>query len=208
HPASVPGTPQHKHYVISSKTLDGEELATEEQINKLVELAKSVDKKPYVVPADVSPVVADMGVLVTTVTLTGILDYYNIGTGVIKAPEKMIEKQVFMTLQTMASIVETSGIKGLIKALNPELLVQSAYSMKLENNQKELDAALELLPIFYNELKNEVENVEVKPIKLIAAQSLVEEIMEELKRIIGENAAKGIFKRSLKRLMEKYGYKN
>ncbi|WP_456375349.1 H(2)-dependent methylenetetrahydromethanopterin dehydrogenase-related protein, partial [Methanocaldococcus sp.] len=48
HPASVPGTPQHKHYVISSKTLDGEELATEEQINKLVELAKSVNKKPYV----------------------------------------------------------------------------------------------------------------------------------------------------------------
>ncbi|MCQ6254462.1 5,10-methenyltetrahydromethanopterin hydrogenase family protein, partial [Methanocaldococcus sp.] len=167
-----------------------------------------VNKKPYVAPADVVPVVADMGVLVTAIALAGILDYYSIGTRVIKAPKKMIEKQVFMTLQTMASIVETSGIKGLIKALNPELLVQSAYSMKLENNQKELDAALELLPIFYNELKNEVENVEVKPIKLIAAQSLVEKIMEELKRIIGENAAKGIFKRSLKRLMEKYGYKN
>lgn len=47
HPAAVPGTPQHGHYVIGGKTTDGKELATEEQIKKAVELAKSAGKEAY-----------------------------------------------------------------------------------------------------------------------------------------------------------------
>lgn len=49
-----------------------------------------------------------MGCLVTAVTLAGVLDYYSVGTKVIKAPKEMVEKQIVMTLQTMASLVESS----------------------------------------------------------------------------------------------------
>lgn len=198
HPAGVPGTPQHKHYVISGKTLDGEEFATEEQINKLVELVESVGKKPYVVPADVSPVVADMGSLVTAVSLAGILDYYTIGRKIIKAPKKMIESQIIMTLQCLSSIIETSGIEGLLKVINPELLINSAMSMKLCDEQKDLDVALEILRNLGESLRKESENAEIKPTTLVASQSLV----NELKSLMGDNACGGAIKRSRRRLFE------
>nr|4YT4_A Chain A, H(2)-forming methylenetetrahydromethanopterin dehydrogenase-related protein MJ1338 [Methanocaldococcus jannaschii]6HUX_A Chain A, H(2)-forming methylenetetrahydromethanopterin dehydrogenase-related protein MJ1338 [Methanocaldococcus jannaschii DSM 2661] len=198
HPAAVPGTPQHGHYVIGGKTTDGKELATEEQIKKAVELAKSAGKEAYVVPADVSSVVADMGSLVTAVALSGVLDYYTVGRKIINAPKKMIEQQVIMTLQTMASLVETSGIEGMVKALNPELLIRSASSMKLLDRQKDLDAALEILQNLDETLKAEVEKAEIKPTTLVAAQSLVKEI----KTLIGGAAAEGAIKRSARKLFE------
>jgi H2-forming N5,N10-methylenetetrahydromethanopterin dehydrogenase-like enzyme len=89
------------------------------------------------VPADVSSAVADMGSLVTAVTLSGVLDYYQVGTKIIKAPSEMVEKQILMTLQTMASLVESSGVEGLLKAINPELLVKSASSMHLLEEQND-----------------------------------------------------------------------
>ncbi|XRO76546.1 H(2)-dependent methylenetetrahydromethanopterin dehydrogenase-related protein [Methanocaldococcus sp. 10A] len=198
HPAAVPGTPQHGHYVIGGKTTDGRELASESQINKLVELAKSAGKEAYVVPADVSSVVSDMGSLVTAVALSGVLDYYTVGSKIIKVPKKMIEQQVIMTLQTMASLVETSGIEGLLKALNPELLIRSASSMKLLDIQKDLDAALYILKNLDETLKKEAENAEIKPTTLVAAQSLVKEI----KTLIGGAAAEGAIKRSARKLFE------
>jgi H2-forming N(5),N(10)-methenyltetrahydromethanopterin dehydrogenase-like protein len=198
HPAAVPGTPQHGHYVIGGKTTDGKELANEEQIKKVVELAKSAGKEAYVVPADVSSVVADMGSLVTAVALSGVLDYYTVGRKIIKAPKKMIEQQVIMTLQTMASLVETSGVEGLVKALNPELLIRSASSMKLLDKQKDLDDALEILKNLDETLKKEAENAEIKPTTLVAAQSLVKEI----KTLIGGAAAEGAIKRSARKLFE------
>ena len=39
-----------------------------------------------------------MGSLVTAVTLSGVLDYYYVGTQIIKAPEEMVEKQIFNDL--------------------------------------------------------------------------------------------------------------
>ncbi len=198
HPAAVPGTPQHGHYVISGKTTERKELASEEQIKKVVELAESAGKKAYVVPADVSSVVADMGSLVTAVALSGVLDYYTIGRKIINVPKRMIEQQVIMTLQTMASLVETSGVEGMVKAVNPELLVRSASSMKLSDKQKDLEAALEILQNLDETLKKEVEKAEIKPTTLVAAQSLVKEI----KTLIGGAAAEGAIKRSARKLFE------
>ncbi|CAB3287286.1 Coenzyme F420-dependent N(5),N(10)-methenyltetrahydromethanopterin reductase-related protein [Methanocaldococcus lauensis] len=196
HPASVPGTPQHKHYVISGKTLDGVELATDEQINKLVELTKSVNKKPYVVPADVSPVVADMGVLVTAIALAGILDYYSVGTKIIKAPKKMVEMQIIRSLECLGSIIETHGVPGLLKIINPELVVNSAISMKLSEEQKEVDVCLEIIRNINEPLLKESEKVELKPTTLVATQALV----KELKTLMGEKASEGAIKRSRLRL--------
>jgi H2-forming N(5),N(10)-methenyltetrahydromethanopterin dehydrogenase-like protein len=196
HPAAVPGTPQHEHYVISGASTDGTTYATEEQINKCVQLAESADKKAYVVPADVSSTVADMGSLVTAVALAGVLDYYSVGKNIIKAPEKMIEQQIIMTLQTMASLVETSGVKGLLKAINPELLIKSSSSMHLLEQQKELDEALEILNNLDEKLLNESQNATINPTTLVAAQALV----KELKTLIGGAAANGAIKRSMRKL--------
>ncbi|WP_456373829.1 5,10-methenyltetrahydromethanopterin hydrogenase family protein, partial [Methanocaldococcus sp.] len=180
--------------------LDGEELATEEQINKLVELAKSVNKKPYVVPADVSPVVADMGVLVTAIALAGILDYYNIGTGVIKAPKKMIEMQIVRSLECLGSIIEILGVPGLLKIIDPELVVNSVISMKLLEEQKDIDICLEILRNINESLIKESEKVELKPITLVATQALV----QELRTLLGEKASEGAIKRSRLRLFKEF----
>ena len=196
HPAAVPGTPQHEHYVISGISTNGTTYASEEQINKCVQLAESAGKKVYIVPADVSSTVADMGSLVTAVTLAGVLDYYSVGKEVIKAPEKMIEQQIIMTLQTMASLVETSGVRGLLKAINPELLVRSSSSMQLLEQQKELIDSLEVLKNLDENLSKESQNATINPTTLVASQALVKEI----KTLIGGAAANGAIKRSTRKL--------
>ncbi|ABR54921.1 coenzyme F420-dependent N(5),N(10)-methenyltetrahydromethanopterin reductase-related protein [Methanococcus vannielii SB] len=198
HPAAVPGTPQHGHYVISNKATNGTSYANDEQIQKCVRLTESVDKVPYLIPADVSATVSDMGSLLTAVTLSGVLDYYSVGTKIIKAPKKMVEQQILMTLQTMASLVETSGVNGLLKALNPELLTKTASSMHLLEKQKDLDAALDILKSLDGELKHASENAEIKPTTLVAAQSLV----KELETLIGGAAANGAIKRSTRKLFQ------
>ena len=139
-----------------------------------------------------------MGSLLTAVTLSGVLDYYSVGTKIIKAPKKMVEKQILMTLQTMASLVESSGVDGLLRALNPELVTKSASSMHLLEKQKDLDAALEILTNLDGELQKASTSAEIKPTTLVAAQSLV----KELETLIGGPAANGAIKRSTRKLFQ------
>jgi len=198
HPAAVPGTPQHGHYVIGGRSSNNMDIATEEQIRKCVELAESCKKDAYVVPADVSSAVADMGSLVTAVTLSGVLDYYKVGTEIIKAPEEMVEKQILMTLQTVASLVESSGVYGMLKAINPDLLVKSAKSMHLLEEQEELDAALNKLSVLGPEILERTDKSAVKPTNLVAAQALA----RELQNLMGEVAAEGTIRRCMRKMFE------
>ncbi|HII84111.1 MAG TPA: H(2)-dependent methylenetetrahydromethanopterin dehydrogenase-related protein [Methanobacterium subterraneum] len=198
HPAAVPGTPQHGHYVIGGHTTNDLDLATGEQITKCVDLVKSCKKEAYIVPADVSSAVADMGSLVTAVTLSGVLDYYQVGTKIIKAPKEMVEKQILMTLQTMASLVESSGVEGLLTAMNPDLLVKSARSMHLLEEQKELDAALETLSNLDPELMENSRNATIKPTNLVAAQALSRELLN----LMGEKASEGTIRRCMRKMFE------
>ncbi|WP_423793029.1 H(2)-dependent methylenetetrahydromethanopterin dehydrogenase-related protein [Methanocaldococcus indicus] len=198
HPAAVPGTPQHKHYVISTSTLNNKQLATDEQINKLKELAESCGKKPYLVPADVSPIFADMGVLVTAVALIGILDYYTVGRKVIKAPKKMIEKQIVMSLETLAALIETSGIEGLLKVFDKELVIKSAESMVLLDEQTDIKLAIELLEKIDGDLDKLKEKGTINPTIPVSSQLLINEIIS----ILGEKAAEGAIKRAMKGLYE------
>ena len=196
HPATVPGTPQHDRYVIGTTSLDGKDYLTEEQLNKCIELAKSVNKKVYLVPIDIVPAVSDMGVLVTAVALAGILDYYTVGKKIMKVPEKMIKQQIVVSLQTLASIVETSGVEGLLKTIDMDLLVNSASSMYILKEQKELDAALDILSNLNNGILEKSKDAKINPTTLVASQSLV----NELRTIIGGRAAEGAIKRSMKKL--------
>lgn len=198
HPAAVPGTPQHGHYVIGGRPTAELDIATDEQIARCAELAESTGKKAYIVPADVTSAVADMGSLVTAVALAGVLDYYYVGTQIIKAPEEMVEKQILMTLQTMASLVETSGVDGMAAAINPELLVKSAGSMHLLDEQEELDAALQKLSDLNDDVMKWIEGAEVKHTDLVAAQALT----GELKTVMGDRAAEGTIRRCMRKMFE------
>jgi len=198
HPAAVPGTPQHSHYVIGGHPSNDIDIASNEQIQKCVELAESCGKEAYVVPADVSSAVADMGSLVTAVTLSGVLDYYYVGTQVIKSPAEMVEKQILMTLQTMASLVESSGVAGMLKAVNPELLVKAAKSMHLLEEQEELDAALNTLSKLEPEVMQWAEKSSIKPTNLVAAQALA----SELQNLMGKKAAEGTIRRCMRKMFD------
>lgn len=198
HPAAVPGTPQHGHYVIGGHSSNDMDIATKEQIQKCVELAQSCGKEAYVVHADVSSAVADMGSLVTAVTLSGVLDYYKVGTEIIKAPKEMVEKQILMTLQTVASLVESSGVDGMLKAINPDLLVKSAKSMHLLEEQEELDAALTKLSALESDILEQANKSTVKPTNLVAAQALV----RELQNLMGEVAAEGTIRRCMRKMFD------
>ncbi|HIP17623.1 MAG TPA: H(2)-dependent methylenetetrahydromethanopterin dehydrogenase-related protein [Methanothermococcus okinawensis] len=199
HPAAVPGTPQHDHYVIGDTPLDGKDYLTEEQLRKCVQLVESVNKKAYVVPIDVVPTVSDMGALVTAIALAGVLEYYIVGRRIINAPKKMIEQQIVMTLQTMSSIVETSGVYGLLKALNVELVTKSASSMHLLNEQKGLELALDILKNLDEKIIEKSKNAKINPTTLVASQTLV----NEFKALIGDKAAEGAIERSMKTLFVK-----
>ncbi len=198
HPAAVPGTPHHGHYVLGGRTTNDLDLASAEQIQKCVDLVEGCKKKAYVVPADVSSTVADMGSLVTAVTLSGVLDYYQVGTKIIKAPEEMVEKQILMTLQTIASLVESSGVRGLLKAIDPEILVKSASSMHLLEEQKDLDAALEILSNLDPELMRSSKEAKINPTNLVAAQALSKELLS----LMGEKASEGTIRRCMRKLFE------
>ncbi|AXV36896.1 MAG: methylenetetrahydromethanopterin dehydrogenase [Methanobacterium sp. BRmetb2] len=198
HPAAVPGTPQHEHYVIGGHSTNNIDIASDKQIQKCVKLAESCGKEAFIVPADVSSAVSDMGSLVTAVTLSGVLDYYYIGTQIIKAPKEMVEKQILMTLQTMASLVETSGVNGMLKAINPDLLIKSAKSMHLLDEQGELDAAITTLSKLNSEVLEWAEKSDIKPTYLVAAQALT----SELQNLMGKNASEGTIRRCMRKMFE------
>jgi H2-forming N(5),N(10)-methenyltetrahydromethanopterin dehydrogenase-like protein len=139
-----------------------------------------------------------MGSLVTAVTLAGVIDYYDVGTNIIKAPPAMVEKQILLTLQTIASLVETSGVDGMLKAINPELLVRSAKSMHIRQDQIELDAALAMLSRMDTAYLDWVGKGTTQHTDLVAAQALT----KELRTIMGANAADGIIKRCMRRMFE------
>lgn len=205
HPAAVPGTPQHGHYVIGGKSTRGNSIATDAQLQKLSQLAQDCGKTPYIVPADASSAIADMGSLVTAVTLSGVIDYFYVGTQIIKAPVEMVEKQILMTLQTIASLVETSGVDGMLKAINPEILVKSAKSMNLLDNQVELEAALATLSDLGGseeagkyDLTKWINNANIEPTSLVAAQALA----VELQNLMGGAAAEGTIRRCMRKMFD------
>ncbi|ACX73273.1 coenzyme F420-dependent N(5),N(10)-methenyltetrahydromethanopterin reductase-related protein [Methanocaldococcus vulcanius M7] len=196
HPTGVPGTPSQEYYTIAGRSLEGKAYATEEQINKLVELVESINKIPYVAPADVVPAVADMGALVTAVSLVGVLDYYRVGTQLINAPKDMIEKQILISLQTISSIIETSGIEGLMKVFNKEALLSSAKNMLIDKKQDDLKLALKIIEEFDKSIIGEKD---VKKTYLVAPQALIEDIIS----LIGKSAVEGAIRRSSNKLFSK-----
>ncbi|ADP77149.1 H2-forming methylenetetrahydromethanopterin dehydrogenase [Methanothermus fervidus DSM 2088] len=191
HPAAVPGTPQHGHYVISGKTTFGLEIASEDQVGKCVELAKSCGKEVFLVPADVSSAVGDMGVLVTAVTLAGILEFYHAAAKITSSPQKMVENQIVLTLETIAALVSTKGIDGTLKLLKPNIIINCAKSMNYPGNTL-LPQAFKILQKCEN-IKIENNNQEEVPYIL-----MFQEFIRDVKKLIGKDATLSLMKYSFK----------
>jgi len=201
HPTAIPGTPQHDHYVIGSRSLDGKDYLTEEQLNKCIQLVKSVNKKAYVVPIGTICPTGNMGSsMITAIVMAGILEYYYLTTNVIEIPKQVMERNIFMALQILASIIESSGVEGIFKTINTELIIENASIMYLTEDQKVLKEALEKLKNIDEELLESIREGEVNPTTPVASQELV----KELRNIIGGKAVEGIIERCMTKLYMKY----
>ena len=201
HPLIFPGTPQHDCYIIGGKSLDGKDYLTEEQLNKCIQLAESVNKKPYIVPMGMICPLGNMGsAAVMAMTLAAILEYHHVGTKVIGYPEETVEREIIMALQVMAAIIRTSGIYGLLKTINIELLIKNASIIHLTEDQEMLETALKKLKNIDPEIWEKVKKAKVYPTKLVDSQAIV----EELKTLIGGRAAEGAIERSRKKLFMKW----
>ena len=201
HPSIFPGTPQHDHYIIGGRALDGKMYLTEEQLNRCIQLVESVNKKAYVVPTGMICPIGNMGsATVMAMTLAGILEYYNVGTKVIGFSEETVEREIIMALQVMVSIIRTSGVYGFLKALNMELLIKNASLVHLTEKQEMLEIALEKLKNVDNETLEKVKNAKINPTTLVDSQAIV----EELRTMIGGKAAEGAIERSRKKLFIKH----
>ena len=111
--------------------------------------------------------------------------------------EKISEREVLYIMQAMSAILETSGIRGLIKALDVDLLVENAKASMLLEEQEDLESAIHMLSNLSREFSSEVKKSEIKPVSIVASQALVEEI----RRTVGGAAADGVISRCKKKFL-------
>ena len=200
HPTAVPGTPQHVHYIIGGTSLDGKDYLTEEQLNKCVQLAESVNKKAYIVPIGTICPTGNMGSsMITAIVMAGILEYYYLTTNVMEIPKKVMERDIFMALQILACIIESSGVEGIFRVINRELIIENASTMYLTEDQRVLKEALEKLKNIDEGLLEKLKEAEVDPTTPVASQELV----KELRNILGGKVVEGVIERCMTKLFLK-----
>ncbi|MBW9221931.1 H(2)-dependent methylenetetrahydromethanopterin dehydrogenase-related protein [Methanothermococcus sp. SCGC AD-155-C09] len=196
-PNAIPGSELYSRYIMGYKSLDGDEYATEDQFNKFVDLIKSIGREISIEPVDVIPLMAGLPAHLSAVTLSGVLNYYKMKSIVTGNSEKISEREVLYILQGLASILETSGISGLLKALDVDIFIEDAKASVLLEEQKDLESAIYVLSNLNGEFTKEIGESEIKPVSIVASQALVEEI----RRTIGGSAADGMISRCKKKFL-------
>jgi len=204
HPAAIPGTPQHKHYLIGTNELLKRPIVKEEQIEKLKKLAQDSGKKAYLLPAELVSPVGDMGIVTTAIAFAGALEYYRVARDTLKTKRSMTEFQIVQSLQVIASLVAKYGLGGLIKLLNIDAMKDSLKSMVLDEKAQKttLSAAeiLEKLPELAPELIEEAEKFQPKePSHPSAPSPMLINYMEEL---VGDEVLKGILRETWKQFYD------
>ncbi|WP_163329134.1 H(2)-dependent methylenetetrahydromethanopterin dehydrogenase-related protein [Desulfurobacterium thermolithotrophum] len=204
HPAAIPGTPQHKHYLIATNELLRKPIVTEEQIEKLKKLATDTGKKAYLLPAELVSPVGDMGIVTTAIAFAGAIEYYKVARDILKTKRSMTEFQIAQSLQVISSLVAKYGLEGLIKLLNVDAMKDSLQSMILDKNEQSLTVTasklLEKMEEAIPELIKEAENFSPsEPIYTSAPSPMLVEHMEDL---VGDDVLKGILRESWKKFYE------
>ncbi|WP_456397437.1 H(2)-dependent methylenetetrahydromethanopterin dehydrogenase-related protein [Desulfurobacterium sp.] len=204
HPASIPGTPQHQHYLIATNELLKKPIVTDEQIDKLKNLAIDAGKKVYLLPAELVSAVGDMGIVTTAIAFTGAIEYYRIARDVLKTKRSMTEFQIAQSLQVVSSLIAKYGLGGLIKLLNVDAMKDSLKSMILDREKQPMtikaSELLEKVGEIVPELVEEAGKFEPSEAVYMSAPSpMLVEYMEDL---VGDEVLKGILRESWKKFYE------
>jgi len=200
HPAAIPGTPQHKHYLIATNELLKRPIVSDEQIERLKKLAQDAGKKVYLLPAELVSPVGDMGIVTTAIAFAGAIEYYRVARDILKTRRSMTEFQIVQSLQVVASLVAKYGLGGLVKLLNLDAMKDSLKSMILDKNMQKLTLSayeiLEKLPEIAPELIKEAEEfTPSEPCHPSAPSPMLLNYMEEL---VGDDVLKGILRETWK----------
>ncbi|WP_457620342.1 H(2)-dependent methylenetetrahydromethanopterin dehydrogenase-related protein [Methanopyrus sp.] len=137
HPAGIPGTENHRAYIISRGTGNGTVLATEGQAELVEEVLSSTGKKVFELPCvELVSVVGDLSVVLLKRVIEALKEFCAVKA--LGAPQEMIDRQAMMTLATLAAIIEAGGIGGLLETID-ERAIEASYS----NMEPFLDGAEE-----------------------------------------------------------------
>ena len=120
--------------------------------------------------------------------------------------ESLLAVQIIISLQTIASLIETSGISGMLKAIPPELLFHSLNSLEspyvdqpmLDGSRAALANLRKLAEAGEYDLFKMIEESETKPTILAPPQALI----KELNDLMGEAAAAGAVRRCARKMFE------
>ncbi len=204
HPAAIPGTPQHTHYLIATNELLREPIVKEEQIRKLKKLAQDAGKKAYLLPAELVSPVGDMGIVATVIALMGSLEYYRVARDILKTKRSMTEFQIAQSLQVIASLTAKYGLGGLLKLLNREALLDSLKSMILDKNSQPMTITardlLAKLDQIAPELVEEAKKFEPHEAVYVSAPSPM--LVDYMQDLVGDDVLRGILRESWKKFYE------
>ncbi len=196
HPAAIPGTPQHKHYLIATNDLLPNPIATDEQIQRLKKLAEDSGKKAYLLPAELVSPIGDMGIVVTSVALVGALEYYLISKKVLHTRKHMTEFQIIQSLTALANVVAKYGLEGLVKLFNMDAVKDSLQSMLLDEDLQPMTLQasylLRKLPELLPDLFERAEKKEIKGKIYLSIPSVFLE--EHVIDLIGDRVLKSIIR--------------
>ncbi len=166
HPAAIPGTPQHQHYLIGTNELLREPIATDEQIERLKNLAEESGKKAYLIPAELVSPIGDMGIVVTSIALVAALEYYIVSRKVLHTRKPQTEFQIAQSLTAIANVVAKYGMEGLVKLFNLDAVKDSLKSMLLDEELQPMTLQasylLNKLPQLCPEIFERAQRAEIK----------------------------------------------
>ncbi len=129
HPAGIPGSECQEVYIVAYETGNGKVLATEDQVEALLDLLSSTGKKVVRMPVEVASCVGDMSVFLLEKLVEGVKEFYRVANA-LGAPEEMIDNQVMMVMYTVASLVEVGGVRGMLATVREDLVECSAENMR------------------------------------------------------------------------------
>ncbi len=129
HPAGIPGTETQKIYLSTRYTDMGNRIVTDEQFERLVELAESAGKELVELPSAIHvSIVGDVVIVLTRRILAALAEFLETGTWF--APEEMLDVQAQLTLYTLASLVEKLGIRDALRTFDAGAVEVSFENMK------------------------------------------------------------------------------
>ncbi len=138
HPAGIPGTETQDLILVADTRSEesGIELATEEQVERCVNLAEDMGYDVYVLDPELVPPIGDMSIVFTVRIVQAICNYYS-AAKICGAPNEMIEEQVNEVLSAMAYLFGKYGLDALDR-MDGDLLLRSLRNMKLTEDTERL----------------------------------------------------------------------